>query len=101
MNKSKAKKIQELLTLHLLTCGEIRLLLPDGVELEIGCVQNTKHGVQIAKDYCFVKASRDGNATLLDAYNVGLQYSDETKHLVCLDDMYDKDGRSIKTCEVV
>lgn len=44
MKKSFAKKIQQLLTTHLLACGEIDLLLPDGVTLEIAIVKNGKHG---------------------------------------------------------
>lgn len=98
---NKAKKIQALLTNHLLKCGSIELLLPDGVTVEIGITKEGKHGTEIANDYCFVKASRDSNATLLDTYNVGLQYADDHKSLICLDTSIDDKGRQIKRLEIV
>lgn len=101
MNKSKAKKIQALLTTHLLNCGSIDLLLPDGVKIEIGITKEGKHGTEIADDYCFVRASREGNSTLLDTYNLGLQYRDNGNNFICEDETYDDEGRLLKRMEVV
>lgn len=99
-SKSKAKKIQELLVKHLLDCGTIDLMLPDGVSLEIGITKDGKHGVEIADDYCFVKASRQGSSTMIDTYNVGLQYNDDDKTM-CVDDIYGESGRPVKIVEVI
>ncbi len=98
---NKTKKIQAMLTNHLLKCGSIELLLPDGVTIEIGITKEGKHGVEIADDYCFVKASRDGNCTLLDTYNVGLQYTEDSKSVICLDTSTDDKGRPVKRLEIV
>jgi hypothetical protein len=101
MNKSQAKKIQYLLTKHLLNCGSIELLCPDGVTVEIGITKDSKHGEVISDDYCFVRASRDGNATLLDTYNVGLQYAAEDKDAIIYEDSeLDEKGRLVKRVDV-
>jgi hypothetical protein len=98
---NKTRKIQALLTNHLLKCGSIELLLPDGVSLEIGITKEGKHGLELADDYCFVKASREGNSTLLDTYNVGLQYVENERSVICLDASIDENGRQIKRLEIV
>lgn len=100
-SKSKTKKIQELLVKHLLDCGTIELRLPDGVSLEIDITKDGKHGVEIADDYCYVKASRDGNSTMIDTYNMGLQYSEDEKTIVCVDTSVDAKGRLVKTLDIV
>lgn len=101
MNKSKQKKIQALLTTHLLNCGSIELLLPDGVSLEIGITKDGKHGPEISDDYCFVKASREDSTTLLDTYNVGVQFADTDNTIICVDSTMDDKGRRIKRLEIV
>jgi hypothetical protein len=101
MNKSKAKKIQHLLTTHLMSFGSIQLLLPDGVTLDIDITEVGKHGVEIADDYCCVRASRDGNAALLDTYSLGLEYQGNGKTIMCMDSDFDQNGRTVKRLEVV
>lgn len=101
MNKSQKKRIQHLLTKHLLDCGKINLLLPNGVTLEIGITKQTKHGEEISDDYCFVKASRDGNSTLLDTYKAELQYADRENAIICMDTTTDENGIRVKRLEVV
>lgn len=101
MRKSKAKKIQHLLTTHLLDNGTINLLLPDGVQLEIGIVKETKHGTEISDDYCFVKASRDGSSTLLDTFKSELEFEDRESTIICVDSDIDKTGRKVKRVEII
>lgn len=101
MKKSYAKKIQALLINHLLNQGEISLLLPDGVTIEIGITQEGKHGTEISNDYCYVKSSRDGKSTMLDTYNLSLQYTDKDKMIVCFDNSIDEEGRTVRSLEVV
>ena len=100
MKKSYAQKIQALLIAHLLSQGEISLLLPDGVKLEIGITKEGKNGTEISNDYCFVKTSREGRSALLDTYNLSLQYNDENM-IVCFDNSIDEDGTQIRRLEVV
>ncbi len=100
-SKSKAKKIQELLVKHLLDCGTIELRLPDNMVLEIDITKDGKHGVEIADDYCYVKASREGNSTTIDTYNVGLEYNEDDKTMICVDTSFDTEGRRVKRLEIV
>jgi hypothetical protein len=100
-SKSKARKIQKLLTDHLLNCGVIELRLPDGINLEIGITKEGKDGVEISDDYCFVKASRDHSSTLLDTHVVSMQYEDSRNSVICLDNTYTDDGTAVKRVEVV
>lgn len=100
-SKSKARKIQELLTKHLLNCGKIEIKLPDNVTLEIGITQEGKHGEEIVDNYCFVKTSREGNSTLLDTYNVGIEYVDDRNKMICLDNFIDPNGRHLRRLDVV
>lgn len=103
MHNSQVKKIQHLITKHLLENGDITLLLPDGITLEVGITKDTKHGTEISNDYCCVKASRDGRATLLDTYNVALEFAhyDEKDAIVYEDSVLDEKGRLIKRVDVV
>ncbi len=97
---NKARKIQSLLTNHLRQVGSICLLLPDGVTVEIDITKQGKHGTEIADDYCFVRTSRESAATLLDTYNVALQYPDDPRTIVCEDSGTDEHGRQVKTLEI-
>lgn len=101
MRKSKAKKIQHLLTTHLLDNGAINLLLPDGVQLQIDITKETKHGFEISDDYCFVKASRDGNSTMLDTYKAELQFEDRENTIICVDSTTDETGKKMKRLEII
>ena len=102
MNTAKARKLQYLLVKELLNNGVVELILPDGVLLEIGILQEDQFGdLKKSDDYCYVVATRDGKSTLLDKYNAGLQYEAESDTIVCEDEMTDKDGRLIKTLDVV
>lgn len=95
-------KIQSLIVEHLLKHGQIELKLPDGVKLEIGLTQENKNGeLEIKDDYCWIIASQGGRATSLDAYNMGLRFSDD-KNIIVLEDRFtDKDGQSIRRLDVV
>lgn len=72
---TRKDRIQHLLITHLLEDGEISLILPDGIVLEVGVTKETKHGVEKCKDYCWVTATQDERATFLDQYNLSLQYT--------------------------
>lgn len=101
MKKSYAQKIQALLIEHLLSQGEITLLLPDGVSLEIGITKEGKNGTEITNDYCYVKTARDGKSAILDTYNLSLQYTDKDNMVVCFDNLIDEEGRTVRSLEIV
>jgi hypothetical protein len=95
-------KIQSLIVEHLLKHGQIELVLPDGVTLEIGLTQENQDGkLTIQDDYCWVIASQRGRATSLDAYNMGLRFSDDDKILVFEDKFTDQNGEQVRRLDVV
>lgn len=95
-------KIQSLIVEHLLKHGQIDLILPDGVKLEIGLTQESKNGeLEIKDDYCWVIASQGGRATSLDAYNMGLRFSDNQDIIVLDDQFVDQDGQRVRRLDVV
>ena len=98
----KKNKIQSMLVEHLLKYGQIELLLPDGVKLEIGVTQENREGRLVVKDdYCWVIASRENRATSLDAYNMGLRFSDEDNIIVFEDKFIDNNGEQVRRFDVV
>jgi hypothetical protein len=98
----KKKKIQSLIIDHLMKHGQIEILLPDGVKLEIGTTQENQKGELVRKDdYCWVITSREGRSTSLDAYNMGLRFNDDEKVLVFEDKFIDQEGDHIRRFDVV
>lgn len=95
-------KIQSLIVEHLLKHGQIELVLPDGVTLEIGLTQENQDGkLTIKDDYCWVIASQGGRATSLDSYNMGLRFSNDDKILVFDDKFTDQNGDQVRRLDVV
>lgn len=95
-------KIQSLLVTHLLKHGQISLLLPDGVTLEIGLTQEDDEGnLVVQEDYCWVIATHKSRSTCLDPYNMGLKFTDDEKILVFDDKFTDKDGEPVRRLDVV
>ncbi len=101
MSMSK-KNIQTLLIKQLIEDGQVRLVLPDGIILEIGVNQEDKDGnvVNCIEDYCYVVVRRDNVAFLLDSYNAGLQFV-ERKDTMLIEDMTTgDDGQAVKCLEI-
>lgn len=95
-------KIQSLLVSHLLKHGQIELLLPDGVILEIGITQEGKDGEIVKKDdYCWVITSRDSRSTSIDSYNLGLRFNDVENILVLEDCFTDQNGEQVRRLDVI
>lgn len=102
MNDVKLKRLQKMLITHLLEVGKVELLLPDGFNLEIGILQENKRGDLIkTSDYCYVIASKETNATLIDSYNLGLRYEEDKDKILCECESLDQSGRRIKNFDVV
>ena len=84
MSNSKARKLQYLIISELLASGSVEIALPDGITLEIGITQNDDSGApKKADDYCYVVATRRDRSTILDSYNLGLQFVPEKDTIVC------------------
>ena len=95
-------KIQALLITHLQKHGMLKLLLPDGIVLEIGTNQVTQGGELInVDDYCWIMASRDDKMVVLDAYNVGVRFKDDSKALVFEDITINSEGEKVRRLDVV
>jgi hypothetical protein len=102
MKSAKSRKLQYLLITELLDKGSVELLLPDGITLEIGIVQEDQMGnLSKTDDYCYVVATRSGKSTLLDSYNLGLQYEPEKDTIVFEDEIIEPDGKLVKTLDIV
>lgn len=95
-------KIQSLLVDHLLKHGQIQLLLPNNVKLEIGLTQENEDGkLEVADDYCWVITSQGNRATSLDAYNMGLRFADEENIIVFDDRFMDQNGENVRRLDVI
>lgn len=102
MNNAKARKLQYLLISELLNRGSVEIALPDGITLEIGILQEDETGkLKKADDYCYVVATRRDKSTLLDSFNLGIQFEPEDDTIVCEDERLDPDGKLIRTLDVV
>lgn len=95
-------KIQSSLIEHLMKHGQIELILPDGVTLEIGLTQENEKGeLKIQDDYCWVIASRKDRAASLDSFNMGLRFQDNKDALVYEDKFVDDEGISVRRLDVI
>ena len=102
MTNNKKSKIQSLIVQHLLKHGQIELILPDGVTLEIGLTQEDENGdLKIEENYCWVIASQGGRETSLDSYNMGLRFADDENLMVMEDKFIDQNGEPIHRVDVI
>lgn len=101
MSNTKTNKLQYLLIKQLLEAGRVQLLLPDGMTLEIGVVQEDKCGDLVkTDDYCYVVATCDDRSAIIDSYNLGLQFEDRLNIIYEGTDVGD-DGAIVKYMDVV
>jgi uncharacterized protein YqkB len=95
-------KLQQLLISHLLKDGQVQLLLPDGMILDIGITQEDKNGDMVkSDDYCWLIATQKGRDVSMDSYNMGLRYIDDSKKIVFEDGTVDKDGMPYRIMDIV
>ena len=102
-DNAKASKLLFLIIHQLIERGYVSLMLPDGVTLEIGITQEDQYGdLKKVEDYCYVVAtSKDGRSTMLDSYNLGLQFQDGDDTIICEDRVLDDNGTLVRTLDVV
>ena len=97
-----SKKIQQDILIHLLKHGSIELLLPDHVTVEIGIdKEGTKGKKEITNDYCYVVATRKDRSTMIDSYNLSVQFEDRPNTVVLEDSLYTDDGEPLKRLDVL
>ena len=103
MKNAKALKLQYLIITQLLEQGNVSLMLPDGITLEIGITQEDKYGdLKKVDDYCYVVAtSKDGRSAMIDSFNLGLQFQDDYDTIICEDRVLDDNGTLVRTLDVV
>lgn len=97
------KRIQSLLINYLMKQGQIELLLPDGVKLEIGVLQEDKKGklINCIEDYCYVTVTREDKQFLLDSYNMGLKFSEDPRTMILDEISINEEGEAIRNLEVI
>ena len=78
---NRKDKIQYLFITHLLKEGRIKLMLPDGITLEVGITKEGRDGfLEKCPDYCWVNTSQHERSAFIDSYNLSLGYpADEDK----------------------
>ncbi len=96
------KKIQSMIVEHLMKHGQIQLLLPDNVTLEIGITQENQTGKFIKRDdYCWVMASQNDRTACIDSFNLGLRFADDKNNLILEDSFINQDGEQVRRLDVV
>jgi Zn-finger protein len=82
--------------------GSLKILLPDNVELEIGTTQEDKYGKEVKSDnYCYVIATKENKATVLDSFNLGIRFSNDDDNCILDDTFVDSEGNYIRQLNVV
>jgi hypothetical protein len=95
-------KIQALLIGHLQRYGALKLLLPDGIVLEIGTNQVGMGGELInTENYCWIIASKEDRMAVLDSYNLGLRFSEDSKSVVYEEVVVNNEGEKVRRLDVV
>lgn len=99
---NRQSKIQSMVVQHLIRHGTLDIVLPDGILLEIGIVTTDKDGNKVkSDDYCYVSAERGGRRTLLDSYNAGLTYQEDSESLLFEEQAISSSGEILRCVEVV
>lgn len=95
-------KLQTMLIDQLFKYGQIELLLPDGVTLEIGCTQENEDGEIVKRDdYCWVIAKHQNRLASIDPYNVGISLIGDEKAIVLDEEYIGRAGEKIRQFQVV
>lgn len=99
---TKKDKIQYLLISHLLEEGQIQLVLPDGLVLEVGVIKEGRDGdLEKRDDYCWLIASQRNRTVSIDSYNLGLRFSEDKSKMIVEDDTLDNEGNFVRVFNVV
>lgn len=98
----KTNKIQYLLINHLQKHGAIKLILPDGVILEIGINQLDQcGGLKKVDNYCWVIVTREDKVAVLDSYNLGIRYKEGNDAILFEEKQIANEGEVLHYVDVV
>ena len=100
MKKVTKSKVQEVFISHLLKEGQVQLLLPNGMTLEVGITQENRYGdLEKNPNYCWVIASQNGREVSIDEYNLGLRFVEDK--MVCEHQSVSNTGENITILDIV
>jgi len=100
MKKVTKSKVQEVFISHLLKEGQVQLLLPNGMTLEVGITQENRYGdLEKNPNYCWVIASQNGREVSIDEYNLGLRFEEDK--MICEHQSVSNTGENITILDVV
>jgi hypothetical protein len=93
MRRNKQNKIQELVVKQLMETGYLSLILPGGMKVELGTLQEGKEGDLVkVDDYAWLIASQNERTVSIDSYNFGLKFKNKSDKIL-FDDVYcDQEG---------
>ena len=97
-----SKKIQNLFINELIKEGQVELVLPTGMTLEVGITQEGESGdLEKQSDYCWLIASQDDRSVSIDQYTFGLRFSEDPDKMICSNDVVDYEGHQVRVFEVI
>lgn len=97
-----ASRLQALLITYLSKHGSIKLLLPDGITLELGINQlDDKGELKKVENYCWVIVNREDKMAVLDSYNLGIRFMDNKQNLMLEDEFIAPNGEKIRRVDIV
>ena len=100
MKKVTKSKVQEVFISHLLKEGQVQVLLPNGMTLEVGITQENRYGdLEKNPNYCWVIASQNGREVSIDEYNLGLRFEEDK--MVCEHQSVSNTGENITILDIV
>lgn len=95
-------KVQELFTKFLLKNGTVDIVLPDGIKVQFGILQEGEDGKLIkVDDYAWMIASHKDKTIYMNSYDYGLYFEEGSNKVVLEDTGTDPNGKSIKIISVV
>jgi hypothetical protein len=95
-------KLQGQIINHLLKHGSLKVLLPDGVTVEMGLNQLDDEGeLRKAQGYSWVIASKEDRMASLDSYNLGLRFADHQSTILYEDQYVTEDGEAVRRVDVI
>jgi len=100
--KHSNSRLQALIINHLLKHGSLKVMLPDGVTVEMGVNQLDEEGsLKRAKDYSWVIASKEDRMASLDSYNLGLRFADDGSTILFEDQYVTDEGEAVRRLDVI
>lgn len=102
MKRINKNKVQQVFISHLLQEGQVQILLPNDMILEVGITQENRYGdLEKNPNYCWVIASQNDRSVSIDEYNLGLRYKNQKDRMICEHLSTSNNGEDIKVLDVI